>query len=250
MNRLQILTAFALVALVITGCNSKAAKTAVSDGKEIQVASYKSGKGVILNDETQKLLALEVADVKEMELENELHFTLQMFGERHHPNSNPQDHSLCDEEGSGFISSEVAAALQLGQPVYLRKATNAAVSGVVLSVRAGLAPGESEIVVGVSNAAARFQNGEFLAAKLNLPHGGTVATVPQAALLRTVEGTFVYAVNGGAYFRTAVKTGRESGGWVEITDGLLTGDQVVTKAVESLWLIELRATKGGDACTH
>ena len=32
---------------------------------------------------------------------------------------------------------------------------------------------------------------------------------------------------------------------VEITDGLLAGDQVVTKPVETLWLIELRATKGG-----
>jgi multidrug efflux pump subunit AcrA (membrane-fusion protein) len=39
--------------------------------------------------------------------------------------------------------------------------------------------------------------------------------------------------------------GSEADGWVEITDGLLAGDQVVTKPVQTLWLIELRATKGG-----
>ena len=72
-----------------------------------------------------------------------------------------------------------------------------------------------------------------------------VAAIPQSALLRTTEGSFVYAVNGDAYFRTAVKTGAEVDGWIEITDGLLAGDQVVTRPVETLWLIELRATKGG-----
>jgi multidrug efflux pump subunit AcrA (membrane-fusion protein) len=52
-------------------------------------------------------------------------------------------------------------------------------------------------------------------------------------------------VNGEAYQRTAVKTGAEADGLVEITDGLLEGDSVVTKPVESLYLVELRAVKGG-----
>jgi multidrug efflux pump subunit AcrA (membrane-fusion protein) len=68
--------------------------------------------------------------------------------------------------------------------------------------------------------------------------------------LRAVDGTFVYAVNGDSYFRTAVKVGAESESMVEITDGLLAGDAVVTKPVDVLWLIELRATKGGGGCTH
>jgi multidrug efflux pump subunit AcrA (membrane-fusion protein) len=42
-----------------------------------------------------------------------------------------------------------------------------------------------------------------------------------------------------------VKTGSEADGKIEITDGLFQGDQVVAKPVETLWLIELRATKGG-----
>ena len=63
--------------------------------------------------------------------------------------------------------------------------------------------------------------------------------------MRAADGTFVYTINGNAYFRTAVKIGAEAEGFVEVTDGLLSGDVVVTKPVEKLWLIELRATKGG-----
>ena len=57
-------------------------------------------------------------------------------------------------------------------------------------------------------------------------------------------------VNGQAYFRTAVKVGAESEALIEITDGLLAGDQVVTKALATLWLIELRATKASAGCCH
>ena len=68
--------------------------------------------------------------------------------------------------------------------------------------------------------------------------------------LRTVEGAFVFAGNGSVYTRTAVQIGAEAGGFVEITDGLLAGDQVVTNGVAALWLVELRSTKGGAGCTH
>jgi multidrug efflux pump subunit AcrA (membrane-fusion protein) len=69
--------------------------------------------------------------------------------------------------------------------------------------------------------------------------------VPKSAVLASAEGNFVYVVNGEAYLRTAVKTGVEAEGLVEVTDGLLAGDVVVTRPVEKLWIIELRATKGG-----
>jgi hypothetical protein len=35
---------------------------------------------------------------------------------------------------------------------------------------------------------------------------------------------------------------------VEIKDGLYAGDQVVLQPVMSLWLTELAAVKGGQAC--
>jgi multidrug efflux pump subunit AcrA (membrane-fusion protein) len=208
-------------------------------------ASFKAGKGVSVTEETKKLLGIEVADVTERKLPNQIRLTVQVFGEKHHHLPNQEDHSGCDVHGSGFLATNTAAFVRAGQPVQVLKGTNNALGGVVLAIQKALALGESEVVIGVSNATTALKPGEFVPARINLPRDEAVAAVPQSALLRTSEGTFVYAVNGDAYFRTAVKVGAEADGWVEITDGLLAGDQVVTKPVQTLWLIELRATKGG-----
>jgi len=130
-------------------------------------------------------------------------------------------------------------------PVEIQTRSNGMFRGAVLGVHPALAISESEIVIGVSNATTKLKSGEFLAATITLPRAEAVTVIPRSAVLQTSEGTFIYAVNGDAYFRTAVKVGSEADGLVEITDGLLAGDAVVTKPVETLYLIELRATKGG-----
>ena len=237
------------VITLLAGCGRK--KSAEQAHEEVPAgASFKAGQGVSLTDETRKILGVEIADVAERKLPKQLRFTVQVFGEQHHPAVNPQDHSGCDVQGSGVLSTDAAAVVRVGQSVQLRHGTNAPLMGVVLAVQAALTPGESEIVVGVSNATALLRPGEFVTASLSLPGGEAVMTVPQTAVLRTVEGAFVFVGNGTAYSRTAVKTGAESDGLVEITDGLLAGDQVVTNGVAALWLVELRATKGGGGCTH
>ena len=208
-------------------------------------ASFKAGKGVIITEETSKILGVEVADVAERKLPNQIRLTVQVFGEKHHHLLNQEDHSGCDVHGSAFLPTESALVVKAGQPVAVLKDTNNPLGGVVLSVQKALALGESEIIVGISNATKALMAGEFVPARISLPRDEAVAAIPQSAVLRTAEGTFVYAVNGDAYFRTAVKVGSEADGWVEITDGLLAGDQVVTTPVQTLWLIELRATKGG-----
>jgi len=208
-------------------------------------ASFKAGKGVTVTDETRKILGVEVADVAECKLPNQIRFTVQVFGEKHHHLLNQEDHSGCDVHGSGFVSANTAVAVKAGQPVQLFKDTNSPLAGVVLAVQKALALGESEIVIGISNATTALKPGEFVPARINLTRDEAVTAIPQSAVLRTSEGSFVYAVNGGAYFRTAVNTGVEADGWIEVTDGLVAGDQVVTKPVQTLWLIELRAVKGG-----
>lgn len=244
-----------VLAFALVGCGRKE-----SDGKEEahgkddgqgheeespSGASFKAGTGVTLTDETRKILGVEVVDVSERKLPNQIRFTVQIFGEKHHHTINQKDHSGCDVHGSGLLSTNTASAVKAGQPVQVFKGTNVMLTGVVLAVQKALALGESEVVIGVSNATAVVKPGEFVPARINLPRDEAVPVIPASAVLRTAEGTFVYAVNGDAFFRTAVKTGAEAEGFVEITDGLLAGDAVVTKPVEKLWLIELRATKGG-----
>ena len=208
-------------------------------------ASFKAGKGVILTDETRKSLGLQIADVTERKIPNQIRLTIQVFGEKHQHLLNPDDHTGCDMHGSGFLATNAGRNVKPGLPVQLSKGTNHPLHGVVRAVQKALALGESEVVVGVSNATTALSPGEFVPAVIHLPRDEAVRAIPKSALLRTSEGTFAYTVNGDAYLRTPVKIGAEADGWVEVTDGLLDGDQVVTTPAETLWLIELRATKGG-----
>ena len=208
-------------------------------------ASFKPGKGVMLTEETRKILGLQTAEVTEQKLPAKLRFNVQIFGEAHRHELRAADHAGCDVHGSGYLSPAKAATVRAGLPVEVQTRSNGVFHGVVLDVHPELAIGESEVVIGVSNATTQIKSGEFLAASITLPRNDAVAVIPRSALLQTSEGMFVYAVNGDAFFRTAVKIGSEADGLVEITDGLLAGDAVATKPVETLYHIELRATKGG-----
>ena len=75
-----------------------------------------------------------------------------------------------------------------------------------------------------------------------------ILTVPKTAVLNTTAGASVYVENGEYYKRTDVKPGRILGDWVEIKEGVYEGDVVVTHSAQTLWLIELRAVKGGKGC--
>ena len=258
-QRILAPTATVLLALALAGCGHQDGDGHSHGGDETHShedghghgeaspsgASFKAGKGVLLTDETRKILGIEVADVTERKFPNQIRLTVQVFGEKHHPALKEDDHTGCDVHGSGFLSTNAATMVRAGQGVHLLRGTNNPLAGVVLAVQKALALGESEVVIGISNAMTALKPGEFVPARITLPRDKAVMVIPQAALLRTAEGTFVYAVNGDAYFRTAVKVGAEADGWVEITDGLLAGDQIVTRLAQTLWLVELRATKGG-----
>lgn len=216
------------------------------DGESPSGASFKAGRGVRLTDETRKLMGVEVADVTERAVQNWTGFMLQVFDERHqHAPEDQGEHPGCTMYGAGFIPLQAATNVVAGQRVETMEGTNVIYGGAVLTVRKSPALGEFEVVVGISNAVDRLKIGDFIPARARPPGAGPVPAVPRSAVLRTSEGEFVYAVNGDSYLRTPVQTGAESDGWVEIVDGLLSGDAVATQPVEALYLIELRATKGG-----
>jgi hypothetical protein len=242
-------------ALTLTGCghkegNGKEEAHGKDDGhghgeESPSGASFKENKGVTMTDETRKILGVEVVEVVEQKLPTQIRFNVQVFGEKHHHALRDNDHTGCDVHGSGFVPPDKATVIRSGQPVQIQSRTNESLAGVVLAVTPAPSLGETEVIVGLTNATERVKPGEFLSAVITLPRENVVTVIPRAALLRTAEGTFVYALNGDAYLRTAVKIGSEADGLLEITDGLLAGDSVVTKPVQTLYLIELRATKGG-----
>ena len=212
-------------------------------------ASFKAAKGVMLTDETREILRVGVTDVEELPLPMELRLNVQIFGEIHRPSTaQEEDHSGCDVKGSALLPHPDAALIRSGMPVTLQDRCGETLEGIVLQVHRALAINETEVVVGITHAGADYKDGEFLKGIISMERSEPVMAVPRSAVLRTAEGTFVYAINGDAYLRVPVETGGESGNLVEIKDGVLAGDQVVTNAVETLWLIELRATKGGGHC--
>ncbi|MCI0538433.1 MAG: efflux RND transporter periplasmic adaptor subunit [Verrucomicrobiales bacterium] len=258
---ITLIVALALAGFTLTGCGKKHDESdGHTHGKEQAEgkddghgheeeapsgASFKPGKGVILTDETGQSMGVETAEVAERRLPFVIQFNAQVFGENHKPTADEAEHTQCTAKASGLLSQTQALSLKAGQGVMLKPKSGEELGGIVLRVNKALAIGDAEVVVGVTNAGAKLKPGEFVFTSIAIPRGDPVAVVPKSAVLRAADGTFVYTVNGDAYFRTAVKTGVEAEGFVEITDGLLSGDFVVTKPVEKLWLIELRATKGG-----
>jgi hypothetical protein len=69
--------------------------------------------------------------------------------------------------------------------------------------------------------------------------------IPQAALLETITGSFVFVERDGRLLRIPVVAGTVAGDSAEITEGLTVGDKVVLAPVELIYLTELRLTKGG-----
>ena len=243
------LTTFAL------GCGHKQEdsdkeKSEMGHGKQESPsgASFKLGEGVTLTDETSKILGVEIVDVGEELLPQEVHFKVQIFDETHHFSELNVHHTGCLFHGSGFLPSDQSDLVKPKQSVKLKTSQGEILDGFVVAVQEPLTQGELEIVVGVTTANRDLKDGEFVNAVISVPRHEPVTVIPSSALLRTIQGTYVYAVNGDAYYRTAVTAGGEVDGKTEIKDGLYGGDQVVTKPVETLWLIELRATKGGGHC--
>lgn len=217
-----------------------------SEGEESPSgASFKPGKGVMLTPETSKILELEIAEVTEEKLPQIVELNAQVFSDAHRFEDLKIDHTDCDIHASGFLPGDKAVPVQQKQQVKLFNANKEAFEGFVATVQKPLSHGETEIIIGVTTADDKLKDGDFVRALITVERDEAVMVIPKSALLRTAEGIYVYAVNGEAFYRTAVKLGTQSGDKLEILDGLYPGDQVVVNPVETLWLIELRATKGG-----
>jgi hypothetical protein len=229
----------------LTDSQSDPAKPVIGDAVQL-----KEGHGLLLHPKLRESIDIKVAEIGELPVEAEFAAQLHVTGGAGRlqrvaftPGGEPKG------EASGWIPAENAKRLQPGQVVDLR-ADGAGCSGKGTVAHVEKAPfagiGEYEVVVETDTA---FDTGAPLNATFRAPAGEAVTAVPRSALLKTVEGWFVYAVNESFFLRTPVKVGAMNGQHAEITDGLYAGDQVVTSPVETLWMAELQLLRGGKACT-
>ncbi len=224
MKKSLIIILSILSAIFGTSCDESAAKATVKTPEN--GAQFKKGEGLSLTDEMKKSIGFTVAEVGEEEISSSI--TLDLT-------------AIQSNEARGTVSS--ASSIKPGMEI-----TIDSIKGTVQSVTKipfGLA-GDLEVTVTTSGA---LSPGSQLKGTIQIPASGAVAAVPASAVLKTAEGSFVYTVNGSFYVRSPVKTGVSNDKFVEITDGLYSGDQIVTTPVMSLWMAELQVLRGGKACT-
>ena len=214
-------------------------------GQDIrQTAAFKEGSGISMGPESKQSVGIEVVDVVERSALADIRITAQVYRESREVSQNQGEPSGF-AYASAWIEPEVAETLKPGSQLRIQE--NRDTTGTIIRVDQTMAPsgGRVEVLIQVHDGKQPWRIGDFVKASLLAEEGSPVAMIPVAALLETAFGPFVYVVNGSYYSRTAVETGSRFGDFIEITDGLYGGDQVVAQHVEALYLIELRATKGG-----
>lgn len=226
-----------LAAFVFAGCEKKSGEAANSETVEIG-PKYSAKDGLSVPSDTRLSLGLKVVEVTEQKVPGKLDVQLRVY--------------QADKESilaSASVTPEEAKALQPGLAVHARE-KDADFTGHVIRVSDELqkATGMAEVLVELNVTTHAPALGGFLSASVALESEATVVTVPRAALLECSDGNSVYTVSGDNFVRTLVKIGAMSNDLVEIKDGLYAGDQVVLQPVMSLWMTELAAVKGGQAC--
>lgn len=232
---LAALTALLFVAM---GCSRSADKSVDAPETEI-VATFSAKSGLSLPETTRRSLDLKLADITEQKLAITLPLYLRVY-----------QISTDKIFATGLLTPEQTRQLQTNQVVTAKLDDRITLVGKVHAIRSDLqsATGSHEVLVEFSADAPHVAAGDFISAAVRVTSDANVVTIPRSALLENSEGQFAYTLSGEHFVRTAIKTGARNDEFIEVTDGLYAGDQVVLQPVMSLWLTELASVKGGQAC--
>lgn len=226
-----------LLVLLNVGC--KPTTEAAHQDEEIAAPSFSEKSGLFLPEATKQSLDLKLAEVTEQTVETTLPLTLRVY-----------EMNVRQLLATGVLTPEQSSQLKPSQAIEAKLADGTALAGTVRAIRTEMrhATGSDELLVEFTNSTTNLALGDFLSATARTGSDAKVVTIPRQALLQNSEGQFAYTVSGEHFVRTAIKTGASNDAFIEVTDGLYAGDQVVLQPVMSLWLTELAAVKGGQAC--
>lgn len=230
------------------------AETEKSGGhREETPTFYAEGKGVELPEETQKAIGLKLAEVTEQEIRDFVSLHAQIYRIATEATRTKGGEQSGRAYALAMLMPEQAAKLKRGQTIEFRPRDDSGKTFVgklwKLNESSLSAIGKVEALIEIPDAKYELELGEFFEGKIPLNGAARkVVSVPPEGILETAMGKFVFVGNGKHLLRTEVKTGATNGDFVEVTDGLYEGDTIAVQPVESLYLIELRATKGGGHC--
>jgi hypothetical protein len=228
-----------LAAVALAGCKPQPGATMAGEATEEIGPKYSAKSGLFVPEDTRQSLGLKIVEVTEQKIPMILELPLRVY-------RNNDVSTLA----SGSATPEQAKVLRAGQLLQMVAGDGTKHDARITNVSEGLqkATGMAEVLVEIPNTSEPLEIGAFLNGSVTVGAEQTVVTIPRSALLECSDGSWVYTVSGDGFVRTAVKAGATNGELVEIKNGLYAGDQVVLQPVMSLWMTELAAVKGGQAC--
>ena len=215
-------------------------------GEEAEGAKYAEGKGISLMEETKKAIGLKLVEAEERKLTPVVTIEAQIYRAAAEP-TRVNGEQTGSAYAAALLPPPLAEKLKPGDAAML-KSHDTEYPATVWKIDAASkdAVNNEEVILQIPDAQKSLHVGDFMSGSVTqTTTADLVVTVPRSVVLETATGKFAYVENGGALLRTPVTTGAESTEYIEITDGLYAGDVVASEPVESLYLIELRATKGG-----
>jgi len=234
-------------AMALTGCGQKVAPHAEAeagaDNNKPVLQLFEKGKGIRLPGEMAKAFGVESVEVTGRTFPQRVEAAATIYR---------PDSAAGPARATALLNADEAIALTVGQPVKLRPANDTGsnvLSGRLAKLESQAAAfGQVEALIEFSDPEGRHRAGASLLASFAGPERKAEHAVPASAIVQGADTPFVYTVNGAHFVRTPVKVGARSEGWVEVTEGLYTGDVVVARGGDEMWMIELCALKGGTPC--
>ena len=137
------------------------------------------------------------------------------------------------------ISENEIALVKKGDKAKIKIAAlnNAEFTGVVeeVGVMADPLAHTYKIKIGIANNSRQIKPGMICSVVLEKPNSSTGLFIPSSAVLVDEHGrNFVYAVNQNKAIRKFVKTGKLLKSGVEVTEGLIAGEQIVVAGLQKL----------------
>lgn len=257
MKKTAFLTLAVVVAWAFTGCGQKPASHQEGESEAAhgghdhgesgaEGAKYSEGKGIELMEETGKAIGLVTAEAEERELTPMVPVEAQVYRAASEP-SRPGREQTGSAYATAFLPPRLAGSLKAGDSAAVHTATGEFSARVWRIEPASRdAVNNEEVILEIADKDAALRVGEFVSGAVTRSGGAaSVVAIPRSAVLETATGKFVFVENGRFLLRAPVTTGAESADYIEIADGLYAGDVVAIQPVETLYLIELRSTKGG-----
>jgi hypothetical protein len=229
------LVALAVLLTLSAGCNRQKSE-AKAEEKEEAVA-FNAKFGLAVPKKTADFIGLQSVEVEERVVPSTNQFSAQVYSRRN---------------GQAFATASVdkktAESLREGTALTVTAPEGQNFKATVSKLTSLSANGTSEALLEIEDPRSALKGADYLTASVATGADKKVVSVPREALLKTIEGHFVYTLSGERLVRTAVKVGTSNESFVEITDGLYSGDQVAVQPVMTLWLAELQSLRGGKAC--